>query len=59
MVVPVMAVVAVVVLVGAVVRVVPAPVMSMIFAFMMFRQSLAMPLPHCATVDTGCYLSQP
>jgi hypothetical protein len=54
---PVMAVVAVVVLVGAVVRVVPVPVMSMMVAFMMLRQLFAMPLPYCATVDNGCCLS--
>jgi hypothetical protein len=53
----VMAEVAVVVLVGAVVRVVPVPVMSMMVAFMMFRQLCAIPLPYCATVDNGCCLS--
>jgi hypothetical protein len=42
------------VLVGAVGRVVPVPVMSMMVAFMMFRHLFAMPLPYCATVDNGC-----
>jgi hypothetical protein len=55
----VMALVALVILVGAVVRVVPVPVMSMMVAFMMGRHSFVMPLPYCATstVDYGCCLS--
>jgi hypothetical protein len=59
MILPVMALVALVILVGAVVRVVPVPVMSMMVAFMMFRHLFAMPLPYCATstVDYGCCLS--
>jgi hypothetical protein len=51
MLVPVMAVVTVVVHVGAVVRAVPVPVMSMMVAFMMFRHLFAMLLPYGGLVE--------
>jgi hypothetical protein len=46
-----MAVVTVVVHVGAVVRVVPVPLMSMVVVCMLFRQLFAMLLPYGALVE--------